>query len=423
MSKDPIETQPSCADASDPEALGVEEAAHLIEAHLTPVAEREEVPLREALGRVLSDDIMSPIDVPAHVNSAVDGYAVRSADLPARGIATLTVIGTSWAGRPFLEALRPGQCVRIMTGAKIPDGADTVVMQEHVERHADAIQIAAAGHKPRQNVRMAGEDLAAGQPAAMAGKRVTPAVLGLLASLGIGRVWVRRRLRVAFFSTGDELRSVGDPLGEGEIYDSNRYTLYGMLARLEVEQEDLGVVRDSLDALRAAFHKAAAGADVVITTGGVSVGEADFVKEVLSDLGEVTFGKIAMKPGRPLAFGRVGDRLFFGLPGNPVAVMVTFYELVQPALRRMMGECQVRPVGFEARCLSRLKKKPGRTEFQRGVLTTDVDGRVAVSKTGAQGSGILSSMSAANCFIVLPSESGTVEPGDTVWVEPFEGIT
>jgi molybdopterin molybdotransferase len=421
MSREHIQTEPGCGDPFAAEALSIEAAARCIEAGMVPIRDREEVPLRDALGRILAEDVLSPINVPSHVNSAVDGYAMRSADLPSRGSANLTLIGTAWAGRPCGETVQPGQCIRIMTGAKMPDGTDTVVMQEHAERTEAGIRVG-EGHRPGQNVRLAGEDLAAGHPAAGAGKKITPAALGLLASLGIPRVAVTRRLRVAFFATGDELRSIGEPLGDGEIYDSNRYTLYGMLAHLGVDQLDLGVVADTPEAIRGAFNQAADRADVIITTGGVSVGEADYVKEVITDLGEVTFGKIAIKPGRPLAFGRVGRSLFFGLPGNPVAVMVTFYQLVQPALRRMMGETRTSPARFEARCLSRLKKRPGRTEFQRGRLTVDADGRVAVSKTGAQGSGILSSMSAADCFIVLPPESGTVEPGDTVWVEPFEGI-
>jgi len=420
MSREHRQPEPGCGDPFAADALSIEVAARRIEADIVPIRDREEVSLRGALGRVLAEDVLSPINVPSHVNSAVDGYAMRSADLPTRGSATLTLIGTAWAGRPCGETVQLGQCIRIMTGAKMPEGADTVVMQEHAE-HTDTGMRIGEGHRPGQNVRMAGEDLAAGQPAAEAGKKITPAVLGLMASLGISRVAVRRRLRVASFATGDELRSIGEPLAEGEIYDSNRYTLYGMLARLGVDQLDLGVVRDTPEAIRGALERGAERADVIITTGGVSVGEADYVKEVITDLGEVTFGKIAIKPGRPLAFGRIGRSLFFGLPGNPVAVMVTFYQLVQPALRRMMGETRTSAARFEARCLSRLKKRPGRTEFQRGRLTVDADGRVAVSKTGAQGSGILSSMSAADCFIVLPPESGTVEPGDTVWVEPFEG--
>jgi molybdopterin molybdotransferase len=422
MSREHIQTEAGCADPFAADAPSIEAATRRIEADIVPIRDREEVPLRDALGRILAEDVLSPINVPSYVNSAVDGYAIRSADLPTRGLATLTLIGTAWAGRPCGETVQPGQCIRIMTGAKMPDGADTVVMQEHAEDAETGICVG-EGHHPGQNVRMAGEDLVAGQPAAAAGKKITPAVLGLLASLGIPWVAVTRRLRVAFFATGDELRSIGEPLGEGELYDSNRYTLYGMLARLGVEQLDLGVVPDTPEAIRRAFERAAERADVIITTGGVSVGEADYVKEVITDLGEVTFGNIAIKPGRPLAVGRVGRSVFFGLPGNPVAVMVTFYQLVQPGLRRMMGETGTRPVRFEARCLSQLKKRPGRTEFQRGRLTIDADGRVAVSKTGAQGSGILSSMSAADCFIVLPRGSGAVGPGDTVWVEPFEGTT
>jgi molybdopterin molybdotransferase len=313
------------------------------------------------------------------------------------------------------------QCVRIMTGAKMPEGLDTVIMQEQVECTDNIIRIG-PGHKPGQNVRQAGEDLAIGEIAVPAGKKISPAELGLFASLGIADIKLARKLRVAFFSTGDELRSIGEPLAEGEIYDSNRYTLHGMLARLNVESLDMGVVADTRDAISEAFQHAASMADVVITTGGVSVGEADFVKEILVETGSVDFWKLAIKPGRPLAFGTVNDALFFGLPGNPVAVMVTFYEFVQPALRRMMGQSDVRPARFKVRCQSRLRKRPGRMEFQRGHLEIADNGDLSVSRSGAQGSGMLSSMSTANCFIVLPTASGNVEPGDDVYVEPFEGL-
>jgi molybdopterin molybdotransferase len=308
-----------------------------------------------------------------------------------------------------------------MTGAKMPDGLDTVIMQEQVECVDDTILIG-SGHKPGQNVRQAGEDLAVGAVAVSAGTRIDPAELGLFASLGVAEVEVARRLRVAFFSTGDELRSIGEPLAEGEIYDSNRYTLHGMLTRLGVELLDMGVIADQREAIGDAFRRAASMADVIITTGGVSVGEADYVKEILAETGTVDFWKLAIKPGRPLAFGTVRDAFFFGLPGNPVAVMVTFYEFVQPALRRMMGQQGLRPARFRVPCRSRLKKRPGRMEFQRGLLQVADNGSLSVSRTGAQGSGMLSSMSSANCFIILPTDSGSVEPGDMVDVEPFEGL-
>jgi molybdopterin molybdotransferase len=379
--------------------------------------------VRSALNRTLAEDVYSTVNVPAHTNSAMDGYAVRSSDLPAdNSTTTLTAIGTAWAGRPYRGSAQENQCVRIMTGAKMPEGTDTVIMQEQVECDPDNMIRIGSGHQPGQNVRQAGEDLAIGEAAVPAGKRISPAELGLFASLGIAEIKLARRLRVAFFSTGDELRSIGEPLADGEIYDSNRYTLHGMLARLNVTSLDMGVIADQRDAIHEAFQHAASMADVVITTGGVSVGEADFVKEILAETGTVDFWKLAIKPGRPLAFGTVNDALFFGLPGNPVAVMVTFYEFVQPALRRMMGQSNVRPARFKVPCQSRLRKRPGRMEFQRGRLKLEDDGSLSVSRSGAQGSGMLSSMSTANCFIILPTASGSVEPGDSVWVEPFEGL-
>ena len=421
MQKNEIVKQPGCEDELNEGLLTVAEAQARILDAVSAVSATETLPVREALERVLAGDIVSPIDVPSHINSAMDGYAVRAEDLPADGVREFPMPGTSWAGRPWLAAIEPGQAVQIMTGGMMPEGADTVVMQEHVERDADTVRIG-AGHKPGQNVRAAGEDVARGQPVFTAGKRLTSADIGVLASLGLGEVSVYRRLKVAFFSTGDELRAVGEALGPGEIYDSNRYTLHGMLARLNVESLDMGVIADTRDAISEAFQHAASMADVVITTGGVSVGEADFVKEILAETGSVDFWKLAIKPGRPLAFGTVNDALFFGLPGNPVAVMVTFYEFVQPALRRMMGQSDVRPARFKVRCQSRLRKRPGRMEFQRGHLEIADNGDLSVSRSGAQGSGMLSSMSTANCFIVLPTASGNVEPGDDVYVEPFEGL-
>ncbi len=416
-----IKTQPSCADDYDPHSLPVAEALRRIDSEIRPIDGMERAAVRSALGRVLAEDIRSQINVPAHTNSAMDGYAICGADLPETGSRALRVAGTAWAGRPFAGQVKRGECVRIMTGAKMPPGTDTVVMQERVEREDDAIRIG-ADNRPGQNVRQAGEDIAKGDVVLVAGKKLMPAELGLLASLGFAEVTVKRRLRVAFFSTGDELRSVGEPLGEGDIYDSNRYTLYAMLTRLGAEVIDMGVIRDRREALQHAFASAARAADAVITSGGVSVGEADFVKETLESLGRVNFWKIAMKPGRPLAFGRIGDAVFFGLPGNPVSVMVTYYEFVQPALRRLMGQTDTRAPRFMVPCVSRLKKSPGRMEFQRGIVETDDSGRLVVRSTGEQGSGILSSMSKANCFIVLPVETGTVEPETLVPVELFEGM-
>ena len=421
MTEADITTQPSCADGFEIDSLTVEEARKRIGGTINAIHGIEKVALRSGLGRVLAEDVVSTIDVPSHTNSAMDGYALAGAQLPERGVRSLKVIGTAWAGQPFEATPGPEECVRIMTGAKMPEGTDTVVMQEQVDRHGESARIG-ADHLPGQNVRQAGEDLSAGAIAVHRGKRLTPAELGLLASLGIPEIGVTRRLRVAFFSTGDELRSVGESLKEGEIYDSNRYTLYGMLGRLGVEVLDMGVVPDTRNELRQAFQDAADNADVVITTGGVSVGVADFVKDILAELGEVNFWKIAIKPGRPLAFGKVSDAVFFGLPGNPVAVMVTFYEFVQPALRLMAGEDHFQPARPRVAAGSRVKKKAGRTEFVRGHLHTDEHGRVVVDKTGFQGSGVLSSMSRANCFMVLPPECAGVEAGELVEVELFEGL-
>jgi len=402
--------------------LPVEEARRRIFTDITPVQDLELVSLRNALHRVLARDLHSPIDVPGHTNSAVDGYALAAHALPDRGEKEYNVVGTAWAGEPYTGAIGPRGCVRIMTGAPLPAGTDTVVMQEHVVRHGDAVRIG-EGHRHGQNVRAAGEDLARGAVALDAGKRLTPADLGLAASIGIAELPVYRRVRVAFFSTGDELRALGEPLDHGAIYDSNRYTLHGMLASLGAEIIDLGVVRDRREAIRAAFDEAARVADVIITSGGVSVGDADFVKETLAELGEVGFWQIAMKPGRPLAFGRVGDAAFFGLPGNPVSVMVTFYEFVQPALRRMAGESPVgAPPTFQARALGRFRKQPGRTEYQRAIAETDAQGELVVRPTGSQGSGVLHSMSRANCLVVLPADGGSVEPGARVAVQPFFGL-
>jgi molybdopterin molybdotransferase len=415
----------SCADDYDPESLGVARARQLILDLVEPVAGSERLFVRNALGRVLAEDVISTANVPGHDNSAMDGYAVRFVDLAAEGETTLTLAGSAFAGRVFEGRVGAGQCVRIMTGGVIPQGADTVVVQEVVQAEGERITIPPK-QRQGQNLRRAGEDLRAGEPAIRAGKLIRPAELGLIASLGVAEVNVRRRLRVAFFSTGDELCSVGTPLKEGEVYDSNRYTLFGMLTRLGCEVIDLGVVRDEPAALEAAFRQAAAQADVILTSGGVSVGEADFIRGLMKKLGEVAFWKIAMRPGRPMAFGRIGRDAnaawLFGLPGNPVAVMVTFYEFVREALLKMMGVSPIEPLPrFRVPCVTALKKRPGRSEFQRGALFME-NGAWKVRATGSQGSGILRSMSEANCFIAVEPERGNVEPGELVFVQPFEGL-
>lgn len=421
MTSDSSSRQASCQDDSDPESLPVAEAQHRILDSVIPIDGHEQVALRSALGRVLATDIHSPVNVPQDANSAMDGYALAGGDLPADGTRELKIVGTAWAGRPYQSPLQSGECVRIFTGAILPVGADTVLVQERADRRDDTL-IIDNNISSGDNVRAAGEDIQQGARVLAAGSRLQPAELGLLASVGLGEVTVCRSLRVAFFSTGDELRSIGEALEPGMIYDSNRYTLYGMLQRLGCDIIDMGVVADTPEATHAAFSTAAGCADVLITSGGVSVGEADYVKTTLEEFGDVGFWKVAMKPGRPLAFGRVKDTVFFGLPGNPVSVMVTFYQFVQPALRKLMGESVIAPITVKARCETRLKKRPGRFEFQRGILSQNDAGELIVHKTGAQGSGILTSMSHANCFILLPAEATTVEAGDTVDVQPFYGL-
>ena len=412
----------SCADDYDPNSMPVAKAREFIARFLSPVAVVERLNIRTGLGRVLAEDVVSPLDVPSHDNSAMDGYAVRFADLKTDGEATLKVAGTAFAGVPFNGAVKAGACVRIMTGAVMPEGCDTIVMQEHVKAAGDSVTVG-GGHRLNQHLRRAGEDLKTGQVALKRGVLLRPAEIGLISSLGIGEISVYRKLRVAFFSTGDELRSIGTPLGAGQIYDSNRYTIHGMLTRLGCEVIDMGVIRDDPKLLEQAFGDAARCADVVITSGGVSVGEADFVKDLLERLGEVVFWKIAMKPGRPLAYGRIGGAHFFGLPGNPVSVMVTFYQFVRDALLKLSG-CDPLPAlpMFKLPCTSALKKAPGRTEFQRGIMTQDNTGNWSVRVTGEQGSGILRSMTEANCFIILPTDQGNVAAGALVDVQLMEGV-
>jgi len=412
-------SNPSCMDDYDPNSMPVEKARQFIKQYLDPVAETETVTLHQSLGRVITHDIQSPANVPNYDNSAMDGYAFNSQDL---NTAQLKVIGTAFAGKAFNGSVTSGECVRIMTGAVMPQGTDTVAMQEKVLRNGDSIQFTEAP-KPRANVRYAGEDLQQGQNVLSAGHLMQAADLGLLASLGIAEVSVYRKLKVAFFSTGDELVAIGKPLATGQVYDSNRYTLYGMLSRLGVEMIDMGAIADDPLQLENTLLNAAAQADVIITSGGVSVGEADYMKELLSKHGQVMFWKIAMKPGRPLAYGKVGNAHYFGLPGNPVAVMVTFYQFVREALLTLMGQPATHALPmFEVECTAPIRKLSGRTEFQRGILYTDEAGTWKVKPTGAQGSAILSSMSLANCFIVLDEETGNLDAGTKVQVQVLQGL-
>jgi molybdopterin molybdotransferase len=405
----------------DPQALSAEAVGEFLARLVAPLTQTEQVGIFDAPGRVLARDLVSPISVPPHDNSAMDGYAFAGAEL-AQGALQLKVVGTALAGQAWQGQVGPGQCVKIMTGAVMPAGLDTVVPQEFTKVLADGrIAIPAGLLQPGDNRRCKGEDLMEGRPALRAGERLGPAACGLVASLGIASVEVFRRLRVAYFSTGDEILSLGEPPREGAVYDSNRYTVHGLLTRLGCEVIDFGVVRDEPARLEQAFREAAARADAIITSGGVSVGEADFTKAMMKQLGDVAFWKIAMRPGRPMAVGRIGEAVLFGLPGNPVAVMVTFLAFVRPALLRMMGASASAPVLLKAHSAEALRKKPGRTEYQRGIVARTADGRLEVRTTGNQGSGVLSSMVQANGLIVLHHAQGNVNVGDEVDVMMFDG--
>ena len=417
---DKISTDPSCADPFDPDSISLSAALHKIEERVVPVHACERLPIRECLDRVNNEAVKSPHNVPPLPNSAMDGFALAIDSLAQGTVTELDEVGTAFAGTPFTGACGSGQCVRIMTGALIPEGADAVIMQEQVEiTEVGKIRVD-ADHRVGENIRQAGEDIAKGETVIDAGARLSPADLGVLASLGIGQLQVKRKPVVAFFSTGDELVSIGEPLEPGKIYDSNRYSLHGMLSSMAVDIIDLGVVKDEPKAMREVLEKAALQADLIISTGGVSVGEADFIKPALADLGTTEFWKIAIKPGRPLTFGQIEASIFMGLPGNPVAVMVTFRQFVVPAIHALAGAIPRRPALFRARSLDAMRKKPGRYEFQRGIATLDDNGEWQVAKTGKQGSGILTSMSRANCFIVLPDENTGVEAGDEVKIQFFD---
>jgi molybdopterin molybdotransferase len=411
----------------DPQALSVDQVNAFLAELVQPVSanDSQDVFLFDALGRVLAQDVVSPISVPAHNNSAMDGFAFDAAQLHADQPLSLGVVGTALAGKAWQGKVNAGECLKIMTGAILPDGLDTVVPQEfcQVVNAHDVTTVTLAPNilKAGDNRRLMGEDLMQGQPALTAGQHLTPAALGLIASLGLSDVRVHRRLRVAYFSTGDEVLSLGEAPREGAVYDSNRYTVFGLLTRMGCEVIDMGVVRDDPALLEAAFTKAALEADAIITSGGVSVGEADFTKAMMKKLGDVAFWKIAMRPGRPMAVGRIGKSVLFGLPGNPVAVMVTFLAFVRPALLRMMGSTARPAPLLRAKSLEPLRKKAGRTEYQRGFVSSAADGTLQVRTTGNQGSGVLSSMVQGNGLIVLHHAQGNVAVGDEVDVMMFDG--
>ncbi len=415
--------------------FSVSEARAAIAAALQPITQTQTVPLALALGRVLAADVVSPIDVPAHDNSAMDGYAFAAADLKTDAVTRLQAVGTVMAGTPHTGRIATGQALRIMTGAVMPEGLDTVVPHELCRVDCLQVHIEAGVVRAGENRRRQGEDLGAGRPALQAGRLLKPADLGLIASLGIAEVTVRRRLRVALFSTGNELRNAGQPLDAGCIYDSNRYSLMGALQRLGMEVIDLGLVPDDPAALRATLATAVDRADAVLTSGGVSMGDADHVRDLLDQMGEVAFWKVAMRPGRPFAFGplRRADAgppvWLFALPGNPVAALVTFYVFAREGLLQLAGATpQPLPV-LQALCTTAIRKRPGRTEFQRAIVepappsTTETGGGWQVRLTGSQGAGVLRSMSEANALLVLRHEQGSVAAGECVDVWLFDGLS
>ena len=432
----------------DPQALSAEGVLAFLSKLVSPVTDTVELPLFEAFGRVLAADVISPFDVPPHDNSAMDGYAFAGQQLTPGAALELQVVGTALAGKAWQGSdgpVKAGQCVKIMTGAIMPPGLDTVAPQEFVSLQADFISIPPKLLKPGDNRRLRGEDLMQGKPSLLKGELLTPARLGLAASLGLKTLPCWRPLRVAYFSTGDEILSLGEAPREGAVYDSNRYTVFGMLKRMGCEVIDMGVVRDDPALLEAAFTSAATRADAIITSGGVSVGEADFTKAMMKKLGDVVFWRIAMRPGRPMAVGRIlqdksasspintgvksyetnsnqNAAILFGLPGNPVAVMVTFLAFVRPALLQMMGATAAAPPLLKARSLEPIRKKPGRTEYQRGWVSTAADGSLQVKTTGSQGSGVLRSMAEANGLMLLHHAQGNVAVGDAVDVLMFDGV-
>lgn len=401
--------------------MSIESALTKMQMELTNVCQPISLPLGQALGYTLAQDVLSPLNVPSFNNSAMDGYALSQVDLQNRSCEqpiVLKQVGQALAGAPYIGEIPGGCCVRIMTGAMLPDGVDTVVVQEQVSAIDEQITFT---HTPKfgDNVRLAGEDIKKGQCVLKQGHQLTPRDIPLLASLGLESIEVFRKLKVAVLSSGDELKSLGEPLNTGELYDSNRYSMIALLSRLNVEVIDLGIVKDDKNALREAFMCADQQADVVISSGGVSVGEADFIKEILADLGSISFWKLAIKPGKPFAFGHLSNSVFFGLPGNPVSAMVTLYQLAVPAMKKLSGVTAKSPMRFTAIMQDDIRKKAGRTDFQRGSYFIDKAGQIVVQSTGKQGSGIFSSMSQSNCFIVLEHDRGNVKVGESVIIEPY----
>ncbi|MCK5899157.1 MAG: molybdopterin molybdotransferase MoeA [Methylococcales bacterium] len=417
-----IKKQASCSDIYEQGLLPVDQALASILQSVPVIEGFEQLAIEKACRRCLAQNIKAELNVPAYNNSAVDGYAVLDEDLSQPEPIKLKIIGKVFAGSAYQSRLKTGQCLRIMTGAALPLGMKTVLMQEHVAIEGDYILLGNRHHSG-ENVRLKGEDIKKGEIVLRAGKLLTPPDIGLLASLGIAEIKVKRKLRIAIASSGEEVFALGEKRSSSGLYDSNRYSLLAALDRVDISVMDLGILEDNPAHLLSAFKQAATTADLIISTGGVSVGDADYTRAALQRTGQVDFWKIAIKPGRPLAFGKINDTVFFGLPGNPVAVMVTFYQFVLPAIERMLGVTHklTAPI-FNARALEPIRKRVGRSEVQRGILSQDSQGHWTVKTTGKQGSGILQSMSLANAFILLEHQQGNIETGDKVKVQPFAGL-
>jgi molybdopterin molybdotransferase len=395
-----------------------EEARQRVLERVEPLAEREQLAVKGALGRILAADVRAPFDIPPLPNSARDGYALRAADLVSTDSARLQVVAEVPAGQYCDVEIKAGQAARIFTGAPMPPGADTVVMQEYVQHHDDVVEVPARAVKAFDNVRPRGEDVETGDVVLEHGTFIRPQEMGILAALGLTHVWVNTRPRVAVISTGNEVVEAGEARGPAQIFDSNRYSLIGLLEMLGAEALDFGIIRDEREELRQAFLSASEQAHAILTSGGVSVGAYDLVRDILNEIGVIDFWRVKMRPGGPQAYGRIGPAYFFGLPGNPVSAMVVFLEIVQPALWRLMGRKDWQPTRFQARLQETIRKRPGLMEFQRGILTY-TEGGWEVTTTGPQGSGILRSMVKGNCLLFLAEERGDYERGEEVWVEPF----
>lgn len=399
--------------------LPVSKAKEIILGAINVVKEIEEVSLDDALNRVLAVDVSSPINVPAYDNSAMDGYALRHEDLT--NTSQFQLVGKSFAGNAFSHRIEPGECVRIMTGAELPKGADTVIMQENAEVEGDSVSFTVAVDKG-EAVRPKGDDIQEGASVLPSGKKLSPIDIGLLASLGCDKVEVYRKIKVAVFSTGDELLSVGEAARSDRIFDTNRPMLKAMLTSLGAEVIDLGIIPDDRALIQQTFERADQEADCVITSGGVSVGEADYTKEVLDEYGDIDFWKLAIKPGKPLAFGRLKKSVFFGLPGNPVSSAVTFDQIATPALKCMAGQLPSSGIQLQAEASSVFRKRPGRADYQRATFFTNDEGLLCVQSAGSQSSGVLSCFSNSNCYALIEQERGRVEIGENLTILPFSSL-